>query len=82
MLRYSQKEPRFLCGKILQVHRFEEVQQAVMQHWLCCVEFYLVAEDTRVQGLVKIEDASSKGAAKMFMGSLANIFVSHFIAKV
>ena len=37
---------------MLQLHRFEEVQQPAMQHGLCGLEFYLVAEDTWVQGLL------------------------------
>lgn len=41
----------FCVSKILQADRFGEVQQPAMQR-LCSLHFYLVAEQTRLQGLL------------------------------
>lgn len=49
---------KFLCGKILQVHRFEE-QQPAMQHWLLLFRILFGGRgQSRAGPLVKIEDAS------------------------
>ena len=49
---------------MLQLHRFEEVHRPVMQHWPYGLEFYLVAENTRVQVLLLLRMRSERGLQK------------------